>query len=99
MVPERIRVSRGGERLGDVVGRREEEELPEFEDGAFEVEAGRGGLGLELRRERKLVTDDLLEKYVPQGDVDRHRMRELIGSIRVVGAGDLHCDQVRVLGI
>lgn len=33
MVPERIGVSRGGERLEDVVGRgeEEEEELPEFD--------------------------------------------------------------------
>lgn len=66
-----------GERLEDVVGRgeEEEEELPEFDEGAFEVEAGQGELGLELRKERKLVTGDLLDRYLPRGDVERHRMR------------------------
>ncbi|XP_031375661.1 beta-1,2-xylosyltransferase-like [Punica granatum] len=95
MVPERIRASRGGERLEEVVGREEDEELPEFEDGAFEVEAGAVDLGLRYRYGRggKLLKGDLLDMYVPKGDVDRHRMGELLGSIRVVEAGDFHCDQ------
>lgn len=43
MVPERVRMSNGGEALEDVIGRGEEEELPEFRNGAFEVDGGVGG--------------------------------------------------------
>lgn len=35
MVPDRIAMSRGGEKLEEVMGRNEEEE--EFQEGAFEV--------------------------------------------------------------
>jgi hypothetical protein len=37
MDPGRIAMSRGGEALDAVMGRREEDETPRFEDGAFEV--------------------------------------------------------------
>jgi hypothetical protein len=40
MYPERIRMSRGGEPLESVMGRTEEEEVPRFSDGAFELVGG-----------------------------------------------------------
>jgi hypothetical protein len=40
MDPGRIAMSRGGEALDAVMGRREEDETPRFEDGAFEVLVG-----------------------------------------------------------
>lgn len=97
MVPERIRMSRGGERLKDVMGRGEDEELPAFDDGAFEIEGGggRGELGLGLGSERKLVDGDFLNNYVPAGGISRHTMRDLLRSIRIVRTKDLICDQVR----
>lgn len=97
MVAERIEMSRGGEKLEDVIGRREEEELPVFNDGAFEIEGiGReSGLDKGVYR-RRMVTADDLDRYVPAGNVSRHTMRELIGSISVVGAEEFRCDQVRV---
>ncbi|PKI77468.1 hypothetical protein CRG98_002074 [Punica granatum] len=96
MVPERIRMSRGGESLEDVMGREEDEELPAFDDGAFEIEGGGGGrresrLGFE--RGRKLVDGDFLDNYVPAGGISRHTMRDLIGSIRVVGTEGFVCDK------
>ncbi|KAI6690611.1 hypothetical protein NL676_027439 [Syzygium grande] len=94
MVAGRIKMSRGGEKLEDVIGRREEEELPVFSDGAFEIEgSGREfGPGRGISR-RRMVTGDDLDRYVPAGDVSRHTMRELIGSIDVVGAAEFRCDQ------
>lgn len=88
MSPEKIKMSNGGERLEEVIGRGEEEELPEFEIGAFDVDGGdRVGKG------RKLVTGDLLDEFVPAGEVLRHTIRGLIQSMRVVGARDFECEQ------
>lgn len=97
MVPERIRMSRGGERLEDVMGRGEDEEFPAFDDGAFEIEGGggRSELGLGSKSGKKLVDEDFLNNYVPAGGISRHTMRDLIGSIRIVGSKDFVCDQVR----
>ncbi|KAK9089814.1 hypothetical protein Scep_028896 [Stephania cephalantha] len=83
---EKIAMSVGGERLESVIGRAEEEELPSFEFGAFDVV---GSVG----RGRKLVDDGFLDRFVAEGAVDRHTMRRLIDSIRVVGGEDFHCDQ------
>ncbi|KAK4750611.1 hypothetical protein SAY87_004093 [Trapa incisa] len=96
MVPERIRMSKGGERLEDVMGRGEAEELPDFDDGAFEIDGGggrSGELGLGFKRGRKLVDAEFLNNYVPEGGISRHSMRDLIGSIRVVGSKEFVCDQ------
>ncbi|KAJ6301846.1 hypothetical protein OIU77_016041 [Salix suchowensis] len=88
MVPERIKMSRGGERVEDVIGRGEEEELPDFENGAFEI------LG-STARSKWLVDEGFLDSFVPDGDVMRHTMRGLIRSIRVVdnNSKEFHCDQ------
>ncbi|XP_034678891.1 beta-1,2-xylosyltransferase isoform X2 [Vitis riparia] len=87
MTPERIQMSIGGERLENVIGRKEEEELPEFEAGAFEVDAG------ERFGQRKLVDEEFLNRFVPQGAISRHTMRGLLDSIRLVGSSEFKCDQ------
>lgn len=87
MVPERIKVSRGGEGLEEVIGRREEEELPEFQNGAFEVDGGVGFLG----PPRGLVDGEFLDQYLPEGQIVKHTMRDLIRSVRVVGPGEFQC--------
>ncbi|KAF7815908.1 beta-(1,2)-xylosyltransferase [Senna tora] len=88
MVPERIQMSKGGERLVDVLGRKEEDELPVYRDGAFEVDGGEGFTG-----EKQLVSQEFLNDYVPPGGISKHTMRELINSIRVVGRKDFICDE------
>ncbi|RVX14860.1 Beta-(1,2)-xylosyltransferase [Vitis vinifera] len=88
MTPERIQMSIGGERLENVIGRKEEEELPEFEAGAFEVDAG------ERFGQRKLVDEEFLNRFVPQGAISRHTMRGLLDSIRLVGSSEFKCDQL-----
>ncbi|KAI4307926.1 hypothetical protein L6164_031051 [Bauhinia variegata] len=88
MVPKRIQMARGGERLGEVLGRREEEELPVFQNGAFEVDGGEGFSG-----GKQLVSEELLDQYVPKGAIYMHTMRGLIGSIRVVQGKEFTCDE------
>lgn len=83
-------MARGGERLMEVIGRNEEDELPVFQNGAFEVYGGDG-----FRGEKQLVSQEFLDQYVPEGEILRHTMRELINSIRVVGGKDFACDEVR----
>ncbi|XP_022753070.1 beta-(1,2)-xylosyltransferase-like isoform X3 [Durio zibethinus] len=92
MDPEKIKMSRGGEKLEDVIGRNEEEELPEFQDGAFEVE-GEGGARL---KKTKLVGEEYLDEFLPVGDVLRHTMRELVRSIVVVGENDFTCQETQL---
>ncbi|GLT57003.1 hypothetical protein SLA2020_300110 [Shorea laevis] len=87
MNPGKIRMSRGGERLRDVVGRGEEEELPAFEEGAFQLD---GGVG---KKQRRLVTEEFLDRYVPAGDILRHTMRELIRSIEIADEKDFDCEE------
>ncbi|CAN6560555.1 unnamed protein product [Malus baccata var. baccata] len=88
MYPEKIKMSRGGEVLEEVIGRREEEELPEYEDGAFEID---GGDGVDGGGGQRLVTQEPLDRYVPKGQIDQHTMRELIGSIRIVPSAEFQC--------
>ncbi|KAL0310967.1 UNVERIFIED_CONTAM: Beta-1,2-xylosyltransferase [Sesamum angustifolium] len=89
MVPERIAMSRGGEKLESVIGRGEDEELPNFNDGAFEIEVG----GNRSRVGEKLVDEEFLDKYLEDGNIDRHTMRGLIGSIRTVDASEFVCSE------
>ncbi|XP_058218847.1 beta-1,2-xylosyltransferase isoform X2 [Rhododendron vialii] len=97
MHPERIRMSRGGERLEEVMGRGEDEELPEFDFGAFEIEvvdddsdsnglSGGGG-------DRKLVDSEFLNRYLQRGGISKHTMRSLVDSIQLVGAKDFQCSE------
>ncbi|KAL5987986.1 hypothetical protein ACLOJK_035749 [Asimina triloba] len=86
MHPDRIRMSVGGESLEDVIGRSEDAELPAFEAGAFEI-AGGGGSG------EAVVGEEFLQRFVPQGAVQHHTMRELLRSMRFVGSGEFECSQ------
>ncbi|CAN4103959.1 unnamed protein product [Withania somnifera] len=79
-------MSKGGEKLEEVIGRSEEEELPVFERGAFEIEVNeRSKIG------KKLTDEKFLNKYLPEGAISKHTMRELVDSIRLVGANEFHC--------
>lgn len=85
-------MSRGGERLEEVLGRKEEEELPRFEEEAFQIEAsgtGGGEVGGGIGGE------GVLDRIVPRGAIQQHTMRNLIGSVRIVGHGELRCSDVR----
>ncbi|CAK9148838.1 unnamed protein product [Ilex paraguariensis] len=85
---EKIRMSKGGERLETVIGRGEDEELPEFEFGAFDVEVlDRSSRG------KKLASGEFLDQYVQNGAIERHTMRGLIDSIRLVGASEFQCSE------
>ncbi|TYH21072.1 hypothetical protein ES288_A04G013700v1 [Gossypium darwinii] len=84
MDPGKIKMSGGGEKLEDVIGRSEGKELPEFEDGAFVVES-------RLKR-RKLVGYKFLHKILPE-NVTRHPIRESVRSIVIVGQNDFDCQE------
>ncbi|XP_057795271.1 beta-1,2-xylosyltransferase [Salvia miltiorrhiza] len=88
MIPEKIGMSHGGEKLESVIGRGESEELPDFEDGAFQIEvADRSRIGKEM------VDQGFLNKFVEEGAIGRHTMRGLISSIRLVDADEFVCSQ------
>ncbi|CAN1221069.1 XYLT [Linum grandiflorum] len=86
MLPDKIVMSRGGETLNEVIGRDENDEMPVFQSGAFQV------LG-SLRRNQKLVNDMFLGHYLPEGEIGRHTMRQLVSSIEVVDDREFQCDQ------
>jgi glycoprotein 2-beta-D-xylosyltransferase len=91
--PALIAMSRGGEPIGQVMGRAEEEELPRYEPGALEVE------GVAAGRTGPLVEPGFLDAYVPSDGIGMHTMRALLDSARVVPPGELHCSQVFLLVI
>ncbi|PNX57953.1 beta-(1,2)-xylosyltransferase [Trifolium pratense] len=93
MVVEKIGMAKGGENLVDVIGRSEDEELPLFEKGAFEID---GGEGFVDGGNKMIVDDEFLDKYVPRGEIMRHTMRDLISKMRIVGRKEFDCDQVRI---
>ncbi|KAM0942970.1 putative glycoprotein 2-beta-D-xylosyltransferase [Dioscorea sansibarensis] len=84
MDPGRIEMSRGGETLNEVIGRTEDQELPKFDVGAFEIERDMPGGS-------KVVDEAFLKKYVPRGQVAVHTMLALLDSMRVVEPGKLEC--------
>ncbi|VFQ58669.1 unnamed protein product [Cuscuta campestris] len=79
MSPDKIKMSKGGEKLEMVMGRGEEEEMPVFESGAFDIQ----------------VSDPSKsgKKVVPQGSIGKYTMRELIDSILFTGAEDFQCTE------
>lgn len=91
MNPEKIKMSKGGEDLESVIGRSEDDELPEFEFGAFDLEVGVKS----KRRGEKLVDEAFLNEFVQRGAVSKHTMRDLVDSIRLVGANEFECSEVR----
>ncbi|CAN1290654.1 XYLT [Linum perenne] len=86
MLPDKIVMSRGGESLDEVIGRDEDDEMPVFQSGAFQV------LG-SSKRNQKLVTDKFLGHYLPEGEIQSHTMRQLVSSIEVVDDREFQCDQ------
>lgn len=92
MSGDKILMSRGGEKLETVVGREEEDELPIFQDGAFEIEVTERS-----RFGKKLVNNKFLDNYLEEGVISRHTMRSLVDSIRLVGPNEFHCSEVRFL--
>ncbi|KAK7288528.1 hypothetical protein RIF29_01989 [Crotalaria pallida] len=91
MVPERIRMTKGGEDLLEVIGRKEEDELPVFQNGAFEVDGGEGFGGREGNK--MVVEQEFLDRYVPKGEVVMHTMRDLISKILIVRGNEFSCDE------
>ncbi|XP_022843527.1 beta-(1,2)-xylosyltransferase-like [Olea europaea var. sylvestris] len=88
MVPERILMSKGGEKLESVIGRGEDEELPNFEAGAFEIEVSD-----KTRNGKRLVHEEFLNNYVQEGAIDRHTMRGLVDSIRLADSTEFICSE------
>ncbi|KAL7249159.1 hypothetical protein ACSBR1_011342 [Camellia fascicularis] len=88
MHPEKIRMSIGGERLEEVIGRGEDDELPVFDFGAFDVEVVDGS-----SRGRKLVDEDFLNWYLKNGEISNHTIRSLVDSIRLVDSRDFECSE------
>lgn len=88
MDPGKIRMSKGGERIEEVTGRNDDEELPAFEPGAFRVRAEVDG-----PVPKRAVSTEFLDKYLQEGEILRHTMRELIGSVELVGASEFNCSQ------
>ncbi|CAI0379221.1 unnamed protein product [Linum tenue] len=93
MVPDRIAMSRGGEALQEVIGRDEEDEMPIFQDGAFQILGSSEGKARRWKKRRKLVDEGFLGEYLPEGEIERHTMRQLVGSIQMVDATEFQCDQ------
>ncbi|KAG6592072.1 Beta-(1,2)-xylosyltransferase, partial [Cucurbita argyrosperma subsp. argyrosperma] len=89
MWPERISMSRGGERIEEVIGRKEETELPKFRNGAFELDGG----DTVASKERVLADEKFLNGFVPAGEIQSHTMRALFGSFRVVSGNDFDCQE------
>lgn len=89
MHPDKIKMSIGGEALESVIGRGEEEELPEFESGAFDLEVGERSKS----HGKKLATEGFLNEFIQKGQISRHTMRDLIDSIQLVGANEFECSQ------
>ncbi|XP_037458522.1 beta-1,2-xylosyltransferase RCN11-like [Triticum dicoccoides] len=85
--PALIAMSRGGEPIDQVMGRKEEEELPRYESGALVVEGAAAG------RRGPLVEPGFLDAHVPTNGIGTHTMRALLDSARVVPPGELHCSQ------
>lgn len=81
-------MSKGGERIEEVTGRNDDEELPAFEPGAFRVRAEVDG-----PVPKRAVSTEFLDKYLQEGEILRHTMRELIGSVELVGASEFNCSQ------
>lgn len=86
MHPEKIKMSHGGEAIESVIGRGEDEELPEFESGAFDLEVAES-------KGNKLATEAFLNDYLQKGQIDRHTMRDLIHSIHLIAANQFQCSQ------
>lgn len=89
MYPKKIKMSKGGEDLNFVIGRNEEEELPYFTPGAFEV------MVQELEERRALFNKTMLERLIPVEQIGQHTMHHLFEQIRTVPVDEVVCAQVK----
>ncbi|KAK1391893.1 putative beta-(1,2)-xylosyltransferase [Heracleum sosnowskyi] len=88
MNPAKINMSHGGEVLESVIGREEDDELPFFHPGAFDIRVED-----EDKFGEKLVTPYLLSRIYPHGEVIRHTMRDLMNSIVLVPRSEFKCSE------
>ena len=91
MIPDKIDMSHGGEKLESVIGRGETEELPNFEDGAFQIEVSDRS-----KKGKRMVDEGFLNKFVEEGAIEKHTMQGLIRSIRLVDADEFVCSKVGI---
>jgi hypothetical protein len=88
MNPEKIEMSEGGEPLESVIGRNEEDELPYFTSGAFQIIVReRGG-------RKPLFNKTLLQYLMPQGLIQEHTMQHLLEQIHTIPLNEVTCAQV-----
>lgn len=88
MYPKKIKMSKGGEPLESVIGRNEEEELPYFTPGAFEV------IVPETEERRVLFNKSMLDRLIPVEQIGQHTMHHLFEQIRTVPVDEVVCAQV-----
>jgi len=88
MYPKKIKMSKGGEALDAVMGRNEEEELPYFTPGAFEV------MVPETEERRPLFNKTMLERLIPVDAITQHTMHHLFEQIRTIPVDEVVCAQV-----
>lgn len=78
----------GGEALDMVMGRNEEEELPYFTPGAFEVVVS------EKEERGSLFNRTMLERLMPVDNIHQHTMHHLFEQIRTIPMDEVTCAQV-----
>ncbi|XP_047950160.1 beta-1,2-xylosyltransferase-like [Salvia hispanica] len=88
MIPDKIDVSHGGEILESVIGRNESQEVPDFEDGAFQIEVADTS-----QNGKHMVDEGFLDKFFQKGEIVRHTVRDLIRSTRLVHAHEFVCSK------
>ena len=88
MYPKKIKMSKGGEDLHSVLGRNEEEELPYFTPGAFEV------MVPETESRRHLFNRTMLDRLIPIEQITQHTMNHLFEQIRTIPVDEVVCAQV-----
>ncbi|CAO2835689.1 unnamed protein product [Amaranthus hypochondriacus] len=88
MDPTKIRMSTGGERIEEVIGRSDDDELPSFEKGSFRLR--RKGV-----KKKHAFSKEFLDKIVHQGQILKHTMKDLFQSMDVVddNQDDFNCSQ------
>nr|CAD22108.1 beta 1,2-xylosyltransferase [Physcomitrium patens] len=87
MYPKKIKMSKGGELLFAVMGRNEEEELPYFTTGAFEI------MVPEKEERRALFNKSMLERLIPVKSITKHTMHHLFEQIRTIPVDEVICAQ------
>lgn len=91
---DKIEMSKGGEYLEKVIGRGEDAELPQFSTGAFEVMVTQGS---QIPPATPLFDNGQVDSLMPQGQVSRHTLRDLLKTVRTVDASTVTCARVRYM--